>query len=301
MAGRTATPSSPVAVRRGNDRVRQFPAIGGHGTMNSLVQGSNHKRLVLALMLVGLLAAVFWTQSRYPALDEKAMMSGAIQLEDPIGFEAKFPVTRTCRCRNGIVLSTLNWINTNKKGMTFGVLIAAAFLTLFGYLRKRSFAGRVLQLAVRHGDRRAAGGLRELRRADRARAVFRRAAGRDDAVGDDRLADAEHRGADDAVQPAAGLHGADQDRAQPAGDPGDRAADLPDAARGAVAESARDRGARSHRLGPRPATREPGPGAGRLRRQLRTEPVVHHQDDRAPDVPGRVPGRDGGARCCRRR
>ncbi len=108
--------------------------------MNTLVAGANHKRLVFALMMVALLAFLFWTQSRYPSLDEKAMMSGAIQLEDPISFEAKFPVTPDMALLDRITLSTLNWIDTNKKGMTFGVLIAAAFLTLFGYLRKRSFA-----------------------------------------------------------------------------------------------------------------------------------------------------------------
>ncbi len=37
--------------------------------------------------------------------------------------------------------STLNWVNTNKKGMTFGVLFAAAFLTAASYLQRRSFAG----------------------------------------------------------------------------------------------------------------------------------------------------------------
>ena len=35
----------------------------------------------------------------------------------------------------------MNWIDTNKKGMTFGVLFGAAFLTLLGYLRRRHFAG----------------------------------------------------------------------------------------------------------------------------------------------------------------
>ena len=50
------------------------------------------KRFVLALVLVAVLAAQFWTQSRYPSLDDKAIMSGAIQLEDPLSFEAVLPI-----------------------------------------------------------------------------------------------------------------------------------------------------------------------------------------------------------------
>lgn len=107
--------------------------------MNQLVARSDQKRLFFAVLLCAILAFVFWTQSRYPALNEKAMMSGAIQLEDPLGFEAKFPLTEEMGTVERIFFSTLNWINTNKKGMTFGVLFASAFLTLFGYLRRRSF------------------------------------------------------------------------------------------------------------------------------------------------------------------
>ena len=99
------------------------------------------KRVVFAVLMVVLLAALFWGGSRYPALDEKAMMSGAIQLEDPISFEAVFPITPDMSVPERIAKSTVNWIDTNKKGMTFGVLIAAAFLTLFSYLQKRSFRG----------------------------------------------------------------------------------------------------------------------------------------------------------------
>ncbi|MDJ0826858.1 MAG: FG-GAP-like repeat-containing protein [Rhodobacter sp.] len=108
---------------------------------SGLIAKSAEKRLVFALLMIAVLAGLFWTGSRYPALDEKAMMSGAIQLEDPISFEAVFPVTPNMPVTERIAKSTVNWVDTNKKGMTFGVLIAAAFLTLFGYLKRRSFAG----------------------------------------------------------------------------------------------------------------------------------------------------------------
>ena len=97
------------------------------------------KRFVLALLLVSILALMFWTQSRYPALDEKVMMSGAIQLEDPLSFEALLRVAPEDPFWKKILYSTVNWIKSNRQGMTFGVLFGAGFLTLFGYMRRRSF------------------------------------------------------------------------------------------------------------------------------------------------------------------
>jgi len=118
----------------------------------NLIRPGHSLRFLFALLIVAVLAYLFWTGSRYPALNEKAMMSGAIQLEDALSFEARFPITDDMNIVQHIFWSTLNWINTNKKGMTFGVLFAAAFLTAAGYLRTKSFKGRfsnsVLGLAI---------------------------------------------------------------------------------------------------------------------------------------------------------
>lgn len=108
---------------------------------DTLVPRQNRLRLILSAVLVVGLAWFFWTQSRYPSLDEKAMMSGAIQLEDPLSFEAMIPITEDMGTVERVGASTLNWIDTNKKGMTFGLLFGAAFLTLLGYLRRQSFSG----------------------------------------------------------------------------------------------------------------------------------------------------------------
>ncbi len=109
--------------------------------MSQLVVRFAERRLFFAVILIAVLASLFWTQSRYPQLDDKAMMSGAIQLEDPISFDPVYPVTPDMGVIERIGKSTINWVDTNKKGMSFGILIAAAFITLFGYLQKRSFAG----------------------------------------------------------------------------------------------------------------------------------------------------------------
>ncbi|WP_323760979.1 FG-GAP-like repeat-containing protein [Maricaulis sp.] len=104
-----------------------------------LIRNDQSKRLIFAAIVMIALAAVFWTSSRYPSLDEKAMMSGAIQLEDPLGFEALIALDPTASTIERIGVSTVNWINTNKKGMTFGWLFGAAFLTVLGYFRRRNF------------------------------------------------------------------------------------------------------------------------------------------------------------------
>lgn len=109
--------------------------------MSNFIIKSYEKRFLLAVLLVAVLAYLFWTGSRYPALNEKMLMSGAIQLEDGLSFEAKYPITPDMTIPEHIYYSTLNWINTNKKGMTFGVLFAAAFLTAAAYLKQKSFRG----------------------------------------------------------------------------------------------------------------------------------------------------------------
>ena len=135
--------------------------------MDALVAKPFGKRFILALLLTAALAVQFWTQSRYPSLNEKAIMSGAMQLEDSLSFEALIPVLPEYPWWKKIGVSTINWIKTNERGMTFGVLFGAAFLTLLGYLRRVSFANSVRQFGSRHGDGRAARRVRELRGADR--------------------------------------------------------------------------------------------------------------------------------------
>lgn len=105
-------------------------------------------RPVLVVILLALIATVFWTQSRYPSLDEKAIMSGAIQLEDPMSFEVLITVEPHHPVWLKILYTTINWINTNLVGMTFGVLFGAGFLTLLRYLRKKSFSSSFMNSAT---------------------------------------------------------------------------------------------------------------------------------------------------------
>jgi Flp pilus assembly protein CpaB len=82
--------------------------------MTSLVVRFTERRLVFAVLAVAVLAVLFWTGSRYPQLDEKAMMSGAIVLEDPIAFDPIYVVSAEMPVIERIAKTTLNWIDTNK-------------------------------------------------------------------------------------------------------------------------------------------------------------------------------------------
>jgi len=106
------------------------------------------KRFFLSVLFIVALSALFWTQSRYTSLDEKSLMSGAIQLEDPLSFEALFPISADMPVVKRIALSTLNWLYTNRTGMIFGVSFGAALLTLFGYIQRHSFKNSFLNSAL---------------------------------------------------------------------------------------------------------------------------------------------------------
>ncbi|NOQ87468.1 MAG: RNA-binding protein [Gammaproteobacteria bacterium] len=102
---------------------------------------NSQKRLVIISILMLAIAFNFWSGSRYPALNDKATMGGETRLEDSLSFEVMLEIQQGDSIAKRISYSTVNWLNTNRQGMTFGVLFASAFLTFMGMLRRRSFKG----------------------------------------------------------------------------------------------------------------------------------------------------------------
>ena len=94
------------------------------------------KRFILAALIAFALALAFWSGSRYPDLGEKADLGPAAVLQDPLGFEALLYVDPFDPYIKRVTYTTVNWLDTNKKGMTFGVLFAAIFMTLFVFIRR---------------------------------------------------------------------------------------------------------------------------------------------------------------------
>lgn len=102
----------------------------------------SNKKLLLSLMLVTGIAVLFWMGSRYPALDEKAMMAGDAQIMG-IAFDELVEVKAGASWWEEILYNTLNWGYTNKQGMTFGILFAAALMLLFSQLNQYLSENRV--------------------------------------------------------------------------------------------------------------------------------------------------------------
>ena len=87
------------------------------------------------------MVAIFWMGSRYPELDMKSAMAGSISPSSSLNFEEVFQVEDHFSYWKKVIYSTGNWLNTNKRGMTFGILFAAlivSFLQLMHFRRVKN-------------------------------------------------------------------------------------------------------------------------------------------------------------------
>ncbi len=96
----------------------------------------NRKFIILLIFIVGV-TSTFWLVSRYPALDNKAALSGSEAFEDPLTHQAHFHAPHNADRVTRVVYTTLNWYETNWRGMAFGVILAAAFYTLLKYVPRQ--------------------------------------------------------------------------------------------------------------------------------------------------------------------
>lgn len=78
----------------------------------------------------------FWTSSRYPGLAEKVVLSDAPILSS-IGFFPLYEIDPNDPLWKRTALETVNWANTNKKGMSFAFVLGAFILSLMPLLRRR--------------------------------------------------------------------------------------------------------------------------------------------------------------------
>jgi len=121
------------------------PAAAEPARGQLLVQTSVAAFLGLAIGLY------FWVDSRYPALLKKLHSGKGIQVKGALSFDALMPVTPAMSLMTRIGHTTVNWMWTNRIGMTFGMCFGAAMLTLLATLpriRLHSTAGNTLLGAV---------------------------------------------------------------------------------------------------------------------------------------------------------
>lgn len=101
--------------------------------MTDTAQPRRRKEILITLIVLVAVATFFWTGSRYPDLDQKALMGGEIQLE-AIGFDVIVEVPADDSVGHEMLANTLNWMYTNWKGMAFGLLFGAIVLSLLPLL-----------------------------------------------------------------------------------------------------------------------------------------------------------------------
>ena len=51
-----------------------------------------NQRILFVCAVIVVTAVTFWSGSRYPSLDQKAIMGGSAALEDPLSFEASIQI-----------------------------------------------------------------------------------------------------------------------------------------------------------------------------------------------------------------
>src|SRR5260370_10194117 len=101
------------------------------------------KNIVVQIAVAGLLCAAigmyFWVDSRYPALLKKLHSGKNIHVSGTLSFDALMPVNPQMPLATRIGHTTVNWMYTNRIGMTFGICFGAALLTLLPLLPKKRF------------------------------------------------------------------------------------------------------------------------------------------------------------------
>ncbi|HEY6128772.1 MAG TPA: permease [Candidatus Acidoferrum sp.] len=112
------------------------------GTELSIERVGTWKRRVIAIALMAGIASFFWVDSRYPSLLKKYRAGSAIKVAGTLSFDKVYSVDRTMPLATRVWKTSVNWLNTNRVGMTFGFFFAAAALTFLGTVawRRTRFA-----------------------------------------------------------------------------------------------------------------------------------------------------------------
>ena len=117
-----------------------------------VVPSSNRSTLRLqtsiALLLALGIASFFWIDSRYPALVKKLHSGTAIKTSGVLSFDAKMPVTPQMPLATRVEHTTVNWMWTNRIGMTFSLFFGAALLTLLPLLPRKRFGNAAADTAL---------------------------------------------------------------------------------------------------------------------------------------------------------
>lgn len=101
--------------------------------INIRVLMAQNRPLLVSIIIAIFIATIFWTQSRMPALGEKAESGDRTNIS-AIAVDVIFPTDPAQPYVERVIKTSINWAYTNWKGMTFGFLFGATFLSLLQFI-----------------------------------------------------------------------------------------------------------------------------------------------------------------------
>ena len=107
------------------------------GSAISHETASQWRTRTVALVLLFAIGAYFWTVSRYPALYKKYSQGTHVSVTGAITFGTVLPVAPGMPLRQRVWRTSINWLQANEIGMTFGFFFAAAALTVLATIPRR--------------------------------------------------------------------------------------------------------------------------------------------------------------------
>jgi uncharacterized membrane protein YraQ (UPF0718 family) len=119
----------------------QAPALNLNPSLSAT---STWRSRTLAILLMVVIAGIFWVDSRYPALLKRLHAGTQIKASGALTFGSPYQVDRSMPLTTRAWRTTLNWLDANRVGMTFSFLFGPAALTFLATLRRRRFRSRYL-------------------------------------------------------------------------------------------------------------------------------------------------------------
>jgi uncharacterized membrane protein YraQ (UPF0718 family) len=106
------------------------------------------KSRILAIVLMIGIAAFFWVDSRYPALYKKYHQGAGVKVTGAITFGTVYAVDRSMPLGQRVWRTSVNWLQANEIGMTFGFFFGAAALTFLPTLPRRRTSNRYVNALI---------------------------------------------------------------------------------------------------------------------------------------------------------
>jgi uncharacterized membrane protein YraQ (UPF0718 family) len=107
------------------------------GLEPSVASSATWRSRTIAILLMVVIAGIFWIDSRYPALMKRYNTGAAISAKGSLTFGLVYTVDRSMPLATRTWRTTVNWLDANRVGMTFSFLFGPAALTFLAMLRRR--------------------------------------------------------------------------------------------------------------------------------------------------------------------